>query len=362
VKQFEAALRSTQIDLDHTYIKAPVDGAVVARRVDVGQTEAASLATPTLFEIAQDLTQDAGGHERLGSRRGPRARGSARNVHRGCLSRGQVFKGAVTEIRKAPINVQNVNTYDMVIGVSNPDSKLFPGMTTNVKILVNQRPNVLKVLNAALRYHPASATPQPAGGGKGARKGAAPEQAVWNLGENNKQQRFVVTTGESDVTYMVQAIGPQAMDQALQEMTALLRERHRILPGLEDDFTIRNLTDVFAAQESSAQVTVPGGSGNALVAGWDYWDCRRIDGFAAHLALRKMVDRGQSALGPVGVRLLRPGGRVLWLLPRAQSGVPGSDRRSPVRMTARSKQILHFEGRCPTCTSRGHARITTDSR
>ena len=67
----------------------------------------------------------------------------------------------MTSIRKAPINVQNVITYDVVIGVSNPDLKLFPGMTANVKILVNQRPNVLKVPNAALRYHPAS---EPAGG------------------------------------------------------------------------------------------------------------------------------------------------------------------------------------------------------
>jgi HlyD family secretion protein len=111
-----------------------------------------------------------------------------------------VFKGAVTEIRKAPINVQNVITYDVVIGVSNPDLKLFPGMTANVKILVDQRPNVLRVLNAALRYHPASGTPQPAGGGKGASKGAAPEQAVWILDANSKPQRVVVTTGESDGT------------------------------------------------------------------------------------------------------------------------------------------------------------------
>src|ERR1019366_549643 len=114
---------------------------------------------------------------------------------------GQVFKGAVTEIRKAPINVQNVITYDVVIGVSNPDLKLFPGMTANVKILVDQRPNVLRVLNAALRYHPASETPPPAAGGKGGRKGAAPEQAVWSLDGNDKQQRVVVTTGESDGTY-----------------------------------------------------------------------------------------------------------------------------------------------------------------
>ncbi len=200
VKQFEAALRSTQIDLDHTYIKAPVDGVVVARHVDVGQTVAASLATPTLFEIAQDLTKmqvDTNVSEAdVG-----RVRMGQPATFTVDAYPGQVFKGAVTEIRKAPINVQNVITYDVVVGVSNPDLKLFPGMTANVKILVNQRPDVLKVLNAALRYHPASATPPPANGGKGIRKGAAPQQAVWNLDANNKQQRVIITTGESDGTY-----------------------------------------------------------------------------------------------------------------------------------------------------------------
>ena len=199
VKQFQAALTSTRIDLDHTYIKAPVNGVVVARNVDVGQTVAASLATPTLFEIAQDLTKmqvDTNVSEAdVG-----RVRVGQPATFTVDAYPGQVFKGAVTEIREAPINVQNVITYDVVIGVSNPDLKLFPGMTANVKILVDQRPNVLKVLNAALRYHPASETPPPAGGGKGGSKGAASQQAVWILDANNKPQRVVVTTGESDGT------------------------------------------------------------------------------------------------------------------------------------------------------------------
>jgi HlyD family secretion protein len=200
VKQFQAALRSTQIDLDHTYIKAPVDGVVVSRKVDVGQTVAASLATPTLFEIAQDLTK-----MQVDTNVSEADVGRVRVGQIGTFTvdayPGQVFKGAVTEIRKAPINLQNVITYNVVIGVSNPDLKLFPGMTANVKILVNQRPNVLKVLNAALRYHPASETPQPAVTRKGRGKGAAPAQAVWTMDEDNKQQRVTVTTGETDGTY-----------------------------------------------------------------------------------------------------------------------------------------------------------------
>jgi HlyD family secretion protein len=195
VKQFTAALQSAQIDLDHTNIKAPVDGVVVSRNVDVGQTVAASLAAPTLFLIAQDLTKmqvDTNVSEAdVG-----RVRVNQPATFTVDAYPGRTFTGNVTSVRKAPINVQNVITYDAVIGVSNSDLNLFPGMTANVKILVNQRLNVLKVPNAALRYQPSSA-PAAAGGGKG----AAPEKAVWILDANNKQQRVVVTTGESDGTY-----------------------------------------------------------------------------------------------------------------------------------------------------------------
>ena len=199
VKQFTAALQSTQLDLGHTNITAPVDGVVVSRNVDVGQTVAASLAAPTLFLIAQDLTKmqvDTNVSEAdVG-----RVRVNQPATFTVDAYPGQVFTGNVTSIRKAPINVANVITYDAVIGVSNLDLKLFPGMTANVKIMVNQRPNVLKVPNAALRYHPASETAA-ASAGKTVRKGAAPEKAVWLLDPDNKQQRVVVATGESDGAY-----------------------------------------------------------------------------------------------------------------------------------------------------------------
>ena len=199
VKQFTAALQSAQLDLDHTRIEAPVDGVVVSRNVDVGQTVAASLAAPTLFLIAQDLTKmqvDTNVSEAdVG-----RVRVNQLATFTVDAYPGRTFTGNVTSIREAPINVQNVITYDAVIGVSNLDLKLFPGMTADVKILVDQRPNVLRVSNAALRYHPASDTAA-AGGGKGVRKGAAPEKAVWVLDADNKPQRVVVATGETDGTY-----------------------------------------------------------------------------------------------------------------------------------------------------------------
>ena len=199
VKQYTAALKSAQLDLDHTNIKAPVNGVVVSRNVDVGQTVAASLAAPTLFLIAQDLTKMQ----------------VDTNVSEADVGRvqvdqpatftvdaypGRVFKGAVTSIRQAPINVANVITYDAVIGVSNADLKLFPGMTANVKILVNQRQNVLKAPNSALRYHPASETAA-ANGMVGAHKSALPDKAVWIVDINEKEQRVPVATGETDGTY-----------------------------------------------------------------------------------------------------------------------------------------------------------------
>jgi HlyD family secretion protein len=197
IQQAEAALAQSQLDLDHTQIFAPVDGTVISRHMDVGQTVAASLQAPTIFEIAQDLTKmqvDTNVSEAdVG-----RVRVDQPATFTVDAYPGQVFTGSVTSIRKAPINVQNVITYDAVIGVSNPELRLFPGMTANVKILVNQRLNVLKVPNAALRYHPAFGTAA-AGGGKGVvRKGAATERAVWILDQDSKPQRVTVTTGESD--------------------------------------------------------------------------------------------------------------------------------------------------------------------
>jgi HlyD family secretion protein len=201
VKQFTAALQSAQIDLNNTNIKAPVDGVVVSRNVDVGQTVAASLAAPTLFLIAQDLTKmqvDTNVSEAdVG-----RVRVNQLATFTVDAYPGRVFRGNVTSVRQAPINVQNVITYDAVIGVANRDLKLFPGMTANVKILVNQRLNVLKVPNAALRYHPAAASETTTSdGGKDPRKGAALEKAVWILDKDNKPRRVTVTTGESDGTF-----------------------------------------------------------------------------------------------------------------------------------------------------------------
>ncbi|MGH7410866.1 MAG: HlyD family secretion protein, partial [Candidatus Methylomirabilis sp.] len=176
VKQQEAALRQSQIDLDHTYIRAPVDGTVVSRSVDVGQTVAASLSAPTLFLIAQDLTKmqvDTNVDEAdIG-----RVRVGQPAIFTVDAYPGGIFKGKVVQIRQAPINVQNVITYNVVIGVSNQDLKLFPGMTANVKILVDRRENVLRISSAALRFRPPDLKEQQRREGNGAVR-AAPGTAT----------------------------------------------------------------------------------------------------------------------------------------------------------------------------------------
>src|SRR5574337_37595 len=215
VKQNEAALKQAQVDLDHTYIRAPVDGTVVSRNVDVGQTVAASLQAPTLFLIAQDLTKmqvDTNVDE-----------ADIGRVHVGQDATftvdafpGESFKGKVVQIRQAAINIQNVLTYDAVIAVSNPDLKLFPGMTANVKILVDKREGVLKVPNAALRFRPPNLKEQPGRRGEGTIRTSASGpaggdgspgprggvkgggQTIWVLGNDQTPQPVSVKLGITD--------------------------------------------------------------------------------------------------------------------------------------------------------------------
>jgi HlyD family secretion protein len=171
VEQKNAALRQAQVDLDHTTILAPVNGVVVSRQVDVGQTVAASLQAPILFTIAQDLTkmqvETSVDEADIG-----RLKLEDRATFTVDAFPGETFNGIVTQIRKAPQVVQNVVTYTVIVGVDNPSGRLMPGMTANVKLVVAQKPNVLKVPNAALRFRPAGVdAPAPTGSGAGGQAG-----------------------------------------------------------------------------------------------------------------------------------------------------------------------------------------------
>jgi HlyD family secretion protein len=149
----QAALDTAKVNLDRCTIFSPVDGIVISRNVDVGQTVAASLSAPTLFVIANDLTKmeidanvseaDVGGVE------------ENQNVTFTVDAfPTRTFVGKVVQVRNAPTNYQNVVTYDCVIGVDNHDMKLKPGMTANVSIVIAEKKDALKIANSALRFRP----------------------------------------------------------------------------------------------------------------------------------------------------------------------------------------------------------------
>ena len=158
VHQTQAALEQAHVDLERTIIRSPVTGTVISRSVDVGQTVAASLQSPTLFTIAQDLTKMQVDTNVSEADIGSVAVGQVATFTVDAYP-GQVMRGTVREIRSAPIVVQNVVNYNAVIAVDNPEQKLKPGMTATVSILVAQQQNVLKIPKAALRFQP-QLTPQ----------------------------------------------------------------------------------------------------------------------------------------------------------------------------------------------------------
>lgn len=192
VAQAQASLSQNQVNLQHTVIEAPIDGLVISRNVDVGQTVAASMSAPTLFLLAADLTKmqviasldesDVG-----------RIRPGQRVLFRVDAYPTEEFIGEVTQVRLQPTTVQNVVTYATVISVPNPGLQLKPGMTANVNIEIARRNNSLRVPNAALRFRPTNEIftafgqtppPPPAGGpgGRGGRRGG-------NLGPDTQTEQ-----------------------------------------------------------------------------------------------------------------------------------------------------------------------------
>lgn len=157
VKQREAQLAAAKVDLERTAIRAPVDGVVISRNVDAGQTVAASLQAPTLFTIAQDL-RNMQVDTSIDESEVGRVRVDQDVTFTVDSFPGRTFSGKVVQVRKAAQVVQNVVTYIAVVSAPNPDFILFPGMTANVRIVVDTRENALKVPNAALRFRPAGVT------------------------------------------------------------------------------------------------------------------------------------------------------------------------------------------------------------
>src|SRR5947207_614076 len=153
VTQAKASLNQAQVNLDHTVIEAPIDGIVTQRSVDVGQTVASSLQAPTLFIIAADLTKMQVSANIDESDVG-RIRPGQHVTFKVDAYPTDQFDGTVVQIRLQPVVQSNVTTYGTIINVPNPDLKLKPGMTANLKVEVAKRTNVLRVPNAGIRFRP----------------------------------------------------------------------------------------------------------------------------------------------------------------------------------------------------------------
>lgn len=193
ITQAEASLKVAETNLRYTRIISPVNGIVVSRNVDVGQTVAASFQTPTLFTIAQDLTKMQIDTNVAEADIGKVKQGQDVEFNVDAYP-GVIFKGKVSQVRNAPINVQNVVTYDAVILVGNPELKLKPGMTANVSIIISAKKDILIIPNAALRFSmPDKDKDKPK---KTQQKGAG----AWVIADG-KPKRLPVSAGVSDGSY-----------------------------------------------------------------------------------------------------------------------------------------------------------------
>ena len=255
VAQAQASVNQNQVNVDHTVIVAPIDGIVTQRSVDVGQTVAASMQAPTLFVIAADLTKmqvNANIDEADVGRIRP---GQHVTFHVDAYPT-ETFEGTVSQIRLQPVVVQNVTTYGTVIDVPNPQLKLKPGMTANVKVEIAKRTNVPRVLSAALRFRPTvevfaaldqTPSPEATGGGRtrgrgtgagteGAAAGAppagAPPSASAPSSSSSSSSPESGRTGERDPARSMERFKGMSPEEQ-QQFIARMKERGRDTSAFE---------------------------------------------------------------------------------------------------------------------------------
>ena len=240
VKQARAQLETANVNLEYTTIHSPVNGIVISRNVDVGQTVAASFQAPVLFLIAKDLTKMQVDTNVSESDIGGITDGKTATFVVDAYPR-QVFKGTVIQVRNAPITVQNVVTYNVVIGVDNTDLRLRPGMTANASIIVARQDDVLKVPNQALRFKPAlvkggekSGGPPVASAGKrdGVGKGGAPEGGRREGGEGRSKPKVWLRNPQGEPVPVEVKTG--ITDGAFSELVeGELKEGDEVITGVE---------------------------------------------------------------------------------------------------------------------------------
>ena len=253
ISQKQAAVEVAQTNLDYTVIRSPIDGTVVARNVDVGQTVAASLQAPTIFTIAQDLTKmwvyvktDESDVDNI-------KMGVPVTFKVDALPK-QTFHGVVSQIRMNPTTVQSVVTYDTIIEFANPELKLFPGMTAYVTIPVATAQNVLKLPNTALRYKPPLTSEEVlslykshgiegvqetrAANPSSAEAGAPPSAGPQNVPRQPKAETAIVWKLHPDKTMEPVKVSLGITDHAHTEISAVLNGDLKE----SDDVIIRSVT------------------------------------------------------------------------------------------------------------------------
>jgi HlyD family secretion protein len=250
VKIKQAVLDTAIANLGYCAIRSPVDGVVISRSVDVGQTVASSFNTPTLFEIANDLTKmqiDSSGAEADvgGIELGQRVDFSVDAYPY------RTFHGMVVQVRNAPTNANNVVTYDCVVGVTNADYKLKPGMTANLSFIVAQKDNVLDIPNSALRFHPIVTTSTTGAGdsspttNNGADAASGEGQHHHALPANGERSQY-------QTVYVLSGAGENASLQAVQVKT-----------GISDGINTEVLSGLNAGDKVVIDETLPGNHGGS---------------------------------------------------------------------------------------------------
>jgi HlyD family secretion protein len=234
ISQAEASGNQAQLDLQHSIIRAPIDGVVLARNVDVGQTVAASFQAPTLFVIANDLTRMEVNASVDEADIGRVRVGQNVTFHVDAYPE-EVFRGRVQQVRLQPVTEQNVVTYNTIIAVDNSQQRLMPGMTATVSVIIDERKNALRLSSAALRFRPdgfvepsrRGSGPRAPGSGAGrGRDGAAHAGPASNgrpglvfvLGDDGQPQPTKIRLGLSDGRF-VEVVG--GLDEGAQAVTGI---------------------------------------------------------------------------------------------------------------------------------------------
>jgi HlyD family secretion protein len=240
VKQAWAQLDTAKVNLEYTTIHSPVHGIVISRNVDVGQTVAASFQTPVLFTVAKDLTKMQVDTNVSESDIGGITDGRPATFVVDAYP-NQVFKGVILQVRNAPITVQSVVTYNVVIGVDNTDLRLRPGMTANASIIIARRDDVLKIPNQALRFKPATARGGDKSGGphgesagkrNDAGQGGAPDGSRRVGGEGRSKSKVWLRDPQGEPTPVEVKIG--ITDGAFSELVeGELKEGDDVIVGVE---------------------------------------------------------------------------------------------------------------------------------